>query len=288
MVSLRGLYVHRTLVYAVSMVGALIASIIIVFLSVTDHVALPFSPITMVILTTLVFFIIPNFMEYAYQSWRQKIDDAVPSLLADVSAAVKTGINLDRALEMAADRDYGPLSVELRKLRTQLKLGVPFEEAIERMIARVKTNMVKRTFSLLVQANRAGGRIEQLLDVIQADANELFLLEKERRTAIRPYVVIIYIAFGVFLAVSVLLVDSFFTQVLQQHATGAAAGQFGSLSGLTLPTVKDLFLQMALIEAIFGGFGAGKLGEGSFSGGFKHVLIMAGITVLVFVLFVTR
>lgn len=288
MVDLRALYVHRTAVYAASMVGALIASIVIVLVSSVDHIALPFSDPTMAILITLLFFIFPNLMEFTYQRYRTQVDNAVPALLADVSAAVKTGIYLDRALEMAADRDYGPLTGELKKLKAQLLLGVPFDTAIERLIAHVKTNMVKRTFGLLLQANRAGGKIETLLDIIQSDANDLFLLEKERNSSIRPYVVIIYIAFGVFLAVSVLLVDSFFTSVLNNTAstttTSTAFG--GGLSGLTLPAVKDLFLQMALIEAIFGGFGAGKLGEGSFSGGFKHVLIMAGITVAVFVLLV--
>lgn len=147
--------------------------------------------------------------------------------------------------------------------------------------------MIKRTFGLLVQANRAGGKIEELLDIIQSDANELFALEKERRSALRPYVVVIYIAFGVFVAVTVILVDSFFKQVL--GAGGGSTVSFGSgngLAGLSLPVVKDLFLQMALIEAIFGGLGAGKLGEGSFSAGFKHVLIMATMTVAVFSLLV--
>lgn len=286
MVDLREIYIHRTLVYGASVAGSIVASIVIVLLSVVDHVALPFSPITMVILITLVFFILPNLMEFSYQRWRRNIDNAIPSLLADVAAAVKTGINLDRALELAADRDYGPLTGELKKLQTQLSLGMPFEDAINRLIERVKTVMVKRTFGLILQANRAGGRIEQLLDIIQSDANDLFQLEKERTASIRPYVVIIYIAFGVFLAVSVLLVDSFFTSVLN-GAKVTTSSTFGSgLSGLTLPEVKELFLQMALIEAIFGGFGAGKLGEGSFSAGFKHVLVMAGITVTVFVLFV--
>ncbi len=288
MAGLRDLYPHKGLVYGLCSVGAVMASILVVYLNLAEHVAFPFSDIVMVILVSLLFFVLPNFMEFSYQRWRQRIDDAVPALLTDISANVKTGINLDRALEMAADRNYGPLTIELQRLRTQLKLGVPFEDAIDRLVKRVKTTMVKRTFGLLVQANRAGGKVEQLLDTIQADANDIYLLEKERRTSIRPYVVIIYIAFGVFLAVSVLLVDSFFTSVLQNHTQTTTTGTFGSLSGLTLPVVKDLFLQMALIEAIFGGFGAGKLGEGSFSGGFKHVLIMAGITVLVFYLFVTH
>jgi flagellar protein FlaJ len=226
-------------------------------------------------------------MELSYQRWRQRIDEAIPALLTDIAAQVKTGITLDRALEIAATKDYGPLTVELKKLQTQLLLGVPFEDAVNRLIARVKTVMVKRTFGLIVQANRAGGKIEELLDIIQSDANELYLLDKERRSALRPYVVVIYIAFGVFVAVSVLLVDSFFKQVLgSSTGTTVSFGTGNGLAGLTLPVVKDLFLQMALIEAIFGGFGAGKLGEGSFTAGFKHVLIMAGATVAVFVLVV--
>lgn len=259
MVELRTLYVRRNLIYGISIGLAIVASIIIVLLSVADHVSLPFPPQTMVILVALVFFIFPNMVEFSYQRWRVKIDNAVPQLLADISAQVKTGINLDRALELAAERNYGPLTGELKKLSAELKLGVPFDVAIENLIKRVKTVLVDRSFSLLLQANRAGGKIETLLDIIQSDANDLYLLEKERNASIRPYIVIIYIVFGVFVAVSVLLVDSFFTSVLNTHAaTTTTTSGFGNLSGLTLPVVKNLFLQMALIEAIFGGFGAGS------------------------------
>jgi flagellar protein FlaJ len=231
----------------------------------------------MVILIALAFLVFPNFMEFSYQRWRRQIDEAIPSMLTDISAQVKTGISLDRALEIASTKDYGPLQIELKKLQTQLALGVPFDVALQNLMRRVKTTMVKRTFGLLMQANRAGGKIEELLDII----------DKERRSALRPYVVVIYIAFFVFVAVSVLLVDSFFKQVLgSSTGTTVSFGSGNGLAGLTLASVKDLFLQMALIEAIFGGFGAGKLGEGSFTAGFKHVLIMAAATVAIFLLVV--
>jgi len=283
--SFRSAYGHRNIVYGGSFGGAVVADVVIAILSLTGRISLPFSVPTTLILVTLVFLIYPNFMEFTYQRWKRRIDDAVSVMLSDVTANVKTGINLDRALEMAADRDYGPLSDELQKLKTQLQLGIPFEEAIARLIARVQTANVTRTFQLLVQANRAGGKIEDLLDVIQSDANELFLLEKDRRSAIRPYVLVIYIAWAVFLAVSVLLVDTFFKSVIgtSSTTTGAGAQFFQGLQGLGLGQVKDLFLQMSLIESIFGGFGAGKLGEGSFVSGFKHVLIMSGITLIIFI-----
>ena len=285
--SLRAAYVHRNFVYGISMAGAVVVSLLVVLLSAAGRISLPFSDPTMVILIVLAFLIFPNFMEFSYQRWRRQIDEAIPSMLTDISAQVKTGISLDRALDIAATKNYGPLQAELKKLQTQLALGLPFDVAVENLTKRVKTTMVKRTFGLLMQANRAGGKIEELLDIIQSDANELFLLDKERRTALRPYVVVIYIAFGVFVAVSVLLVDSFFKQVLgSSSSTTVSFGSGNGLAGMTLASVKDLFLQMALIEAIFGGFGAGKLGEGSFTAGFKHVLIMAAATVAIFVLVV--
>jgi archaeal flagellar protein FlaJ len=284
-VSFRAAYQHRSLVYGICIGAAVVVDVLAVILSVTGRVTFPFSIPNMLILFTLVCFIYPNFMEFAYQRWKRRIDDAIPRMLSDVTSQVKTGMNLDRALEFAAERDYGPLSDELKKLQIQLSLGMPFEDAVNRLMERVNTLSIKRTFSLLIQANKAGGRVENLLDVIQSDANDLFLLEKDRRTAIRPYVVIIYIAYGVFLCVSVLLIDSFFKAVLGTSGTGGATpgSLFGGIQGLGLPQVKDLFLQMALIESVFGGFGAGKLGEGSFVAGFKHVLVMATFTVILFV-----
>ena len=134
MVSLRGAYVHRSLVYALSVAGAVAVSVIIVYLSVSGAVKLPFSDPTMVILVTLVFLVFPNFMEFAYQRWRRQIDEAIPNLLTDISAEVKTGISLDRALENAAKKDYGPLQGELKKMLTQMQLGVPFDVAVENLV----------------------------------------------------------------------------------------------------------------------------------------------------------
>jgi hypothetical protein len=128
--SFRAAYGHRRLVYGISFGLAIVTNVAVVVLSLTGRISLPFSIPTMLILITLIFMIYPNFMEFANQRWRRRVDDAIPALLTDITANVKTGINLDRALELAAGRDYGPLTSELKKLQTQLQLGVPFEEAM--------------------------------------------------------------------------------------------------------------------------------------------------------------
>jgi len=39
---------------------------------------------------------------------------------------------------------------------------------------------------------------------------------------------------------------------------------------------------MSIIEAIFGGIAAGKIGEGSFIGGIKHMIIMVVLAIMAF------
>ena len=49
--------------------------------------------------------------------------------------------------------------------------------------------------------------------MIQKHVSEMQNLEKSRKSALQPYTYTIYISFGVFLAVSVLLTSSFFTEI---------------------------------------------------------------------------
>ncbi len=69
----------------------MIVSLIVVLLSAAGRISLPFSAPTMVILIALLFLIFPNFMEFSYQRWRRQIDEAIPSMLTDIAAQVKTG-----------------------------------------------------------------------------------------------------------------------------------------------------------------------------------------------------
>jgi flagellar protein FlaJ len=46
--------------------------------------------------------------------------------------------------------------------------------------------------------------------------------------------------------------------------------------------IKNILFHMSIVEAIFAGIVAGKIGEGSFGAGIKHVVILIIITMVVF------
>lgn len=194
-----------------------------------------------------------------------------------------------RSIELAADADYGPLTEQLRIDKIRLSWGLSFEQVMQGQVERVDSQLAKRTFASLAQASRSGGRIQDVLETIQRHTTELHQIDKETRNALRPYVSTVYIAVCIFLAISVVLIDSFFTQIFATQAKGASlgAGVFAGLGGLDLSSLKQAFLQMGLVESVFGGLGAGKLGEASFAAGFKHVIALAAINIIIFSVFVS-
>jgi flagellar protein FlaJ len=248
---------------------------------------LPIDWTTISLLAAVAATIPAGILDLYYNRWKTGIDRNIPRLLLDLTSSVRVGLSLTRALELAAERDYGPLTAELRTLRTQLSWGVELETALRSLAQRVDTVLARRTFLLLMEAARAGGMIIDTLDTMQRYVADLQTVERERRAAMRPYVTIIYIAFLVFLGIAVLLYTSFFVEVarLQQRLleTGPEAARLiPGLREFNISALRTIFLHISFIQSILGGLAAGKLGEASFGAGVKHIIIMALIAFLTF------
>ena len=286
---LREFHYKRALMYGVTTVCAIAAAGLLIVANTYFHVALPYPVATMAILAAIGCFVFPGVAERSYGHWVRKIDDGIPDMLSSVSGGVRSGFNLVRSFELAADADLGPLTEQLRIDKVQLSWGLTFEQVMHNQIKRVDSQLAKRTFASLSQASRSGGNIVDVLDAIQRHTSELHSIDKETRNALRPYITTTYIAEGIFLGISVVLIDSFFAQIFksQSQLGGQAGGIFAGLSGLSLPALKQAFVQMGLVEAVFGGLGAGKLGEASFAAGFKHVIALAVLNIVVFTIFVS-
>jgi archaeal flagellar protein FlaJ len=285
---LREFHYRRPLMYAITSVCAATAAVALFVADAYLGVPLPFPMVTMAILAAIGCYVFPGLAERSYNRWRTKIDDNIPNMIADVAGSVRSGFNITRAMELAAETDYGPLTEQLKIDKVQLSWGLSFEQVMQGQVDRVDSQLAKRTFTSMAQASKSGGNIQDVLDAIQRHTTELHQIEKETKNALRPYVSTIYIAVGIFLAISVVLIDSFFTQIFASQAKVGAGGAaiFAGLGGLNLPALKQAFLQMGLMEAVFGGLGAGKLGEASFAAGFKHVIALAALNVVVFTIFV--
>jgi len=205
-------------------------------------------------------------LEYIDYQWRKAVDEHLPDLFRSIVQAQEIGMTLPKALEEAAERNYGPLTPELKKMTVQISWGASFEEALLAFGRRVGTVLTLRTVPMIIEAGRSGGSAEKIFDPMGKFVQTTILLEKERKTQTRPYIAIIYVALLVFLFTIVILFKTFFIDV-----EGVALFSVPTSSPADL---KRILLHLTLVQGFFSGLVAGKMGEGSVSAGLKHSLVM--------------
>jgi len=218
---------------------------------------------------------------------KDNIDRNMPMFLLALLSSVQSGTNLIKALEQAAERNLGALTPELRNLRANISWGTPIEEAFENFAERTGTRVSRRVTVLLEMAMKIGGDVTENLEMIQKHVSEMQNIEKSRKSSLQPYTYTIYISFMVFLAVAVLLTTSFFAEMEKVQESLLASGSgteglFGSMASMDIGAMESALFNMAIIEAIFGGLAAGKIGAGSYVAGTKHVVAMIVIAVIAF------
>ena len=218
---------------------------------------------------------------------RDSIDRNMPVFLLALLSSVQSGSNLIKAIEQAAERNLGALTPELKNLKANISWGTPIEDAFENFAKRTGTRVSRRVTVLLEMAMKIGGDVSENLEMIQKHVSEMQNIEKSRKSALQPYTYTIYISFAVFLAVSVLLTTSFFSEIEKVQDGLLAAGNgkdglFGSLADLDVSKLESALFNMAIIEAVFGGVAAGKIGSGSYVAGTKHVVVMIIMAVIAF------
>jgi archaeal flagellar protein FlaJ len=237
------------------------------------------------------FAIVPITLLHLKETQRKdNIDKNLPLFLLALSSAVQSGANLIRAIETTADRNMGPLTPELKNLRANISWGMPIEDAFENFAKRTGTKSSRRVATLLEMALKIGGDIRANLEMIQQHVTDLQNLEKERKASLAPYTYTIYISFAVFLGISVILSSQFFSEflVVQKMLLDSPGitegGMFSSIINMDIEALNAILFNMSLIEAVFGGLAAGKIGSGNYVSGIKHIIVMIVMAVVAFML----
>ena len=208
----------------------------------------------------------PAVLDYVDYRWKRSVDKYLPDLFRSIVQAQKTGMTLPQAVEEASKRKYGPMTKELQKMVAQMSWGVSFEDALQSLGKRIDTALLRQTIPLILEAQRSGGQVEKVFEPLEEFVRTTLTFDAERKTQIRPYLAIIYVAFFVFLFTIIMLFKSFFVDMVDFELS-----QFE----LMPPSeARSIFFHMSAIQAFFGGLVAGKMGEGTVGGGLKHSVIL--------------
>jgi flagellar protein FlaJ len=218
----------------------------------------------------------------------KNLENALPNFFRDVAAMNDSGMTLPSAVHLVASAEYGTLSPHIRKLDNEMSWGSEFVEALYRFGKGLGTRVSDRSVDLIAKASRAGGDASEVLRAAAKDTFEVVNLQQERFNGMIVYVIIVLVAFAVFLFVIAILVGSFLTTMASAgtKAAGAGASAASFMGVIDLFLYKRLFAHAAMLQGFFSGLVAGQMGEGRFVSGLKYSAIMLFLAWITFRFFV--
>ncbi|MCD6383404.1 MAG: type II secretion system F family protein [Thermoplasmata archaeon] len=204
---------------------------------------------------------------------------------------MRAGQTLHEAIITASRGDYGTLTPEIKKMARQITWGVPATRALEMFSKRLPTPLVKRSVTLIIRANEAGGNISSVLEAAANDAREIQLMKLNRKIAMGEYTLVILVSFFVFLAVIAIIFMQFVPPMKElAESYGKGGGLSGGMStfnpqNVDFNKIRLLFLLAALIQAVGDGIVAGIMSQGSIVHGAKLSVGMVIPVLLTFMFF---
>jgi len=242
--------------------------------------------ITVVMILALI--VLPAWVYHSDQKWRDNIDDNIPSLLREISDAQKTGLPLPRAIMSASKHNYGALTPELKKMAAKISWGIPFSKTLRSLTETTDTPLMRRTSLLILEAERSGGAIEDVFDSAHKHVSEVLGLKRERLGAMKPFTWIIFVSFIVFSLVMIILLISFFQTLALNIVEAVSEGQEQSAAlPFNVAGLQLVFFHLMVIEAVFAGLIAGKMGQGNAYLGLRYSCFLLIICYVIFKIFIT-
>jgi flagellar protein FlaJ len=212
------------------------------------------------------------------QNKQREKEEKFLEFVRDLVETVRSGTPISKGIMNLSNRNYGTLTPHVAKLANQLSIGITLTNGLNTFSKETRSRVVSRAVSLISEAERAGGKIETILESVANSVNQIEQLRKERKAAVSNLVTQGYMIFIVFIIIMLVLefkilplvTDLGGTEGLSSNASKADADEFS----------MPLFV-MLLVQSFFAGLVIGKISEGSIKNGIKHSFILLAITLLI-------
>jgi len=270
----------------------------------------------LLILSTFASFSTFAFFEYRkYREWKEK-EEKLPIFLHDLTETLASGIPLHKAIKIVSKNDYGSLNDEIRFLSNQVSWNIPIHKALDRISEKTKrSKKISTAFKILKETCISGGNTIAVLTSLSESLEMLQQIEKDRRSILSQYTLMIYVISFIFLGVVVMINKLLLPIFANPQFTGAGFGGMGAGIGIIDPCLVcsgigcnvcesfaflaynflglqqdkpyyyvSIFFLLSMIQAIFSGIVAGQIAEGSVKAGIKHSVILTAIVIASYML----
>ena len=133
-------------------------------------------------------------LKMAVQKRKSAIQRALPDLLDMLGTTVQAGLAFNAALQYAQEIAIGPLGEEIKAVLSEIRLGRSRAEALKAMAGRVRQEQLSTTVTAIVQAERLGSNLANVLEELSEETRNRRMMRAEEIANLMPTKMVIPMA----------------------------------------------------------------------------------------------
>ena len=220
------------------------------------------------------------------------VEEMLPDALQLMSANLRAGMTVDKALLLAARPEFGHFKDDINEVGKEIATGKEFGEALIGMTRRIRSDKLLKTFQLVVTGVESGGELADLLEHSASNLRQQKLVGERVRSSVLVYVIFIFSAIG-FGAPMLFGLSSFLIEVITDifskiEIPTADIGKklpltFTKIS-ITTNFVNTYVITSMMMTSLMGSLILGLISKGKEKEGLKFLPILVVMTLVLFFL----
>jgi tight adherence protein B len=165
------------MIWAFSIIGVPVVMVIFGFFMPALH-----SPLVLLIGAMIGFFLPRMWLSRRKSGRLGAFNKQLPDTITLIANALRAGSSFLQAIELVVRESRPPVSTEFGRVIREVNLGLPFEQALENMVRRVRSDDLELMATAISIQHQVGGNLAEILDSIAYTIRERVRIKGEIRT----------------------------------------------------------------------------------------------------------
>lgn len=132
------------------------------------------------LLAALIAFPAPRlYLRFLKKQRLRKFTDQLEDGLLSISSSLKAGFSINQAMDSIAQENRNPISFEFTLLMQELRLGVPLDDALEKMNSRLHSPDFELVSVAIITARQTGGELTAVLEHLAGMIRERVRIQRK-------------------------------------------------------------------------------------------------------------
>ncbi|MDI6712405.1 MAG: VWA domain-containing protein [Anaerosomatales bacterium] len=163
-------------------------------------------------------------LDSAIHKRREAFEEQLPDVLDLIAGSLRAGWGLQQAIGLVVEQSAPPASLEFARAQAEARLGIPVEQALEKMAERLGSEDFRWTVAAIAVQRDVGGNLAEVLDIVARTMRERAQTRRQVRalTAEGRLSAIVLIALPFVELVALLVINPGYMSLLFTTPTGWA------------------------------------------------------------------